>query len=80
MKSDQPANNMSRPDPSGTGDGFAPFFDQTQTGRMCVNCSQCSRKFYPTPLAGISRHAGNPYCPDCGTDFRNWVAFQNIFA
>lgn len=69
---------ISRHDPSGTGDGFAPFFAQTETGRMKVSCSQCKRTFYPTPLAGISRYAGNPYCPDCGTDFRIWVSYQQM--
>jgi len=67
---------ISRADPSGTGDGFAPFFEQTDSGRLRVSCSQCTRTFYPTPLTGISRYAGSPYCSNCGTDFRNWVAFQ----
>jgi hypothetical protein len=69
---------ISRADPSGNGDGFAPFFMQTKTGRMRIICSQCNRTFYPTPLAGISRYAGSSYRPDCGTDFRNWVYFQKI--
>ncbi len=55
---------------------FSSFFAQTDSGRMHVSCSQCKNKFYPTPLTGISRYAGSPYCSNCGTDFRNWVAFQ----
>lgn len=72
------SRSLYRVDPSGSGDGFAPFFAQSESGRLRISCSQCHRSFYPTKLAGVRRLAGDPYCPDCGTDFRVWVAFQRM--
>lgn len=45
-------------------------FPRTDSGRLIVDCV-CGETWYPTPKNGISPHAGSPYCPHCGSDFRN---------
>ena len=45
-------------------------YGTTESGRLDVTCPGCFRDFYPTPKCCVNRYAGDPFCPDCGTDFR----------
>lgn len=47
--------------------------------RYSVFCSDCGEKWGPSVGAGFSRHAGSPQCPNCGTDYRVWAAFNRLF-
>lgn len=42
----------------------------TDSGRLAVTCPSCKREWYPSSKCCVDRYAGDPFCPDCGTDFR----------
>jgi hypothetical protein len=48
--------------------------------RYSVYCSGCGKKWSPSVGAGFSHYAGTGNCPDCGTDYRVWTAFNRLFA
>lgn len=52
-------------------------YGTTESGRLTVTCPGCGNEWYPSSSCCVSRYAGDPFCPECGTDFRTeTVTFQ----
>lgn len=49
----------------------------TDSGLLDVTCPGCEKQYYPASKCCVDRYAGDPFCPECGTDFRvETITFQ----